>query len=164
MELKQVPDLPGHSSPYTYLQEHYDTYSLILNCFVYVWQDGLLSQGYGDLINRLHAQIPKVTNDGKRLQMVVCSATLHSFDVKKMAVSFQWLNTWQDFSMVFNSAGNIHLTPAYERQSHAWLCINLIGADLRSDIKYHNFEYVVKQPNLKFVTDGVIFCHAYKQD
>ena len=50
-------------------------------------QDGLLSQGYSDMINRLHAQIPKVTNDGKRLQMVVCSATLHSFDVKKMAVS-----------------------------------------------------------------------------
>ena len=55
-------------------------------CYV-LFQDGLLSQGYGDLINRLHAQIPKVTNDGKRLQMVVCSATLHSFDVKKMAVS-----------------------------------------------------------------------------
>ncbi|GFO46712.1 ATP-dependent RNA helicase ddx1, partial [Plakobranchus ocellatus] len=49
--------------------------------------DGLLSAGYGDLINRLHGQIPKVTNDGKRLQMIVCSATLHSFDVKKMAVS-----------------------------------------------------------------------------
>ncbi|RUS75832.1 hypothetical protein EGW08_016401 [Elysia chlorotica] len=47
--------------------------------------DGLLSAGYGDLINRLHGQIPKVTNDGKRLQMIVCSATLHSFDVKKMA-------------------------------------------------------------------------------
>jgi hypothetical protein len=29
-----------------------------------------------------------VTYDGKRLQMIVCSATLHSFDVKKMAVSF----------------------------------------------------------------------------
>ena len=52
-------------------------------------QDGLLSAGYGELINRMHAQIPKVTNDGKRLQMVVCSATLHSFDVKKMAVSSQ---------------------------------------------------------------------------
>lgn len=51
------------------------------------FQDGLLSQGYGDLINRLHEQIPKVTSDSKRLQMIVCSATLHSFEVKKMAVS-----------------------------------------------------------------------------
>ncbi|XP_050396746.1 ATP-dependent RNA helicase DDX1 [Patella vulgata] len=48
--------------------------------------DGLLQQGYGNLITRLHDQIPKVTSDGKRLQMIVCSATLHSFDVKKMAV------------------------------------------------------------------------------
>lgn len=58
---------------------------------VLLYQDGLLSSGYGDLINRLHGQIPKVTNDGKRLQMVVCSATLHSFDVKKMAVSLSYL-------------------------------------------------------------------------
>ena len=50
-------------------------------------QDGLLSQGNTDLINRLHSRIPKVTADGKRLQMVVCSATLHSPDVRKMAVS-----------------------------------------------------------------------------
>ena len=64
-------------------------------CFIYIYiyiytqnlfQDGLLSAGYGDLITRIHNQIPKVTPDGKRLQMIVCSATLHSFDVKKMAV------------------------------------------------------------------------------
>ncbi|PVD20486.1 hypothetical protein C0Q70_18642 [Pomacea canaliculata] len=58
--------------------------------------DGLLSQGYGDLINRLHQQIPKVTNDGKRLQMIVCSATLHSFDVKKMAERLMYFPTWID--------------------------------------------------------------------
>ena len=29
--------------------------------------------------------IPKMTSDGTRLQMIVCSATLHDFDVKKMA-------------------------------------------------------------------------------
>lgn len=58
--------------------------------------DGLLSAGYGDLINRLHGQIPKVTNDGKRLQMIVCSATLHSFDVKKMAERLMYFPTWID--------------------------------------------------------------------
>ena len=51
--------------------------------------DGLLQQGHGELINRLHSRAPKLTSDGKRLQMIVCSATLHSFDVKKMAVSLQ---------------------------------------------------------------------------
>ncbi|KAL4234926.1 ATP-dependent RNA helicase ddx1 [Mactra antiquata] len=64
--------------------------------FVLDEADGLLSQGYGDLINRLHGQIPKVTNDGKRLQMVVCSATLHSFDVKKMAERLMYFPTWID--------------------------------------------------------------------
>ena len=61
-------------------------------------QDGLLSQGYGDLINRLHQQIPKVTADGKRLQMIVCSATLHSFDVKKMAVGCSFFFLFTDVS------------------------------------------------------------------
>lgn len=50
--------------------------------------DGLLQQGHGELINRLHSRAPKITSDGKRLQMIVCSATLHSVDVKRMAVSF----------------------------------------------------------------------------
>lgn len=49
--------------------------------------DGLLKSGYTELIDRLHKQIPKITSDGKRLQMIVCSATLHAFEVKKMAVS-----------------------------------------------------------------------------
>ncbi|GIY53024.1 ATP-dependent RNA helicase DDX1 [Caerostris extrusa] len=38
--------------------------------FVLDEADGLLSAGYSDLINRMHGQIPKVTPDGKRLQMV----------------------------------------------------------------------------------------------
>jgi ATP-dependent RNA helicase DDX1 len=41
--------------------------------------DGLLSQGHRDLIFRIHRKIPMVTADGKRLQMIVCSATLHNF-------------------------------------------------------------------------------------
>lgn len=54
--------------------------------FVLDEADGLLKAGYGPLINRTHQQIPKVTSDGKRLQMIVCSATLHDFEVKKLAV------------------------------------------------------------------------------
>ncbi|XP_063951383.1 ATP-dependent RNA helicase Ddx1-like isoform X4 [Lytechinus pictus] len=41
-------------------------------------------------------QIPKITNDGKRLQMVVCSATLHSFDVKKLAEKVMHFPIWID--------------------------------------------------------------------
>lgn len=64
--------------------------------FVLDEADGLLQQGYSQLIDRLHKQIPKVTNDGKRLQMIVCSATLHSFDVKKMAERLMYFPTWID--------------------------------------------------------------------
>ena len=60
----------------------------MLNTLLVNMQDGLLTSGYADLISRIHKQIPQVTPDGKRLQMVVCSATLHSPDVRRMAVSF----------------------------------------------------------------------------
>ncbi|XP_071785586.1 ATP-dependent RNA helicase DDX1-like [Asterias amurensis] len=58
--------------------------------------DGLLSAGYGQQITRMYDQIPKVTMDGKRLQMVVCSATLHSFEVKKLAEKLMHFPTWVD--------------------------------------------------------------------
>ena len=57
--------------------------------------DALLAQGYTDLIDRLHKQIPKITSDGRRLQTVVCSATLHAFELKKMAdrlMHFTWVD------------------------------------------------------------------------
>ncbi|GAA30140.2 ATP-dependent RNA helicase DDX1 [Clonorchis sinensis] len=68
------------------------------NCRFFILDecDGLLSAGYGDMINRLHSQIPKVTPDGGRLQMVVCSATLHSFEVKKLANKLMHFPVWID--------------------------------------------------------------------
>lgn len=64
--------------------------------FVLDEADGLLKQGYSNLIDSLHRQIPKVTADGNRLQMIVCSATLHDFDVKKMADRLMHFPTWVD--------------------------------------------------------------------
>jgi len=37
-----------------------------------------------------------VTSDGKRLQVIVCSATLHSFDVKKLAEKIMHFPIWVD--------------------------------------------------------------------
>ena len=45
---------------------------------------------------RLHNKMPSVTVDGKRLQMIVCSATLHNFEVKKLADSIMHFPTWVD--------------------------------------------------------------------
>ncbi|XP_077967658.1 ATP-dependent RNA helicase DDX1-like [Styela clava] len=58
--------------------------------------DGLLSAGNGAMITRMHAKMPQVTADGKRLQVIVCSATLHSFDVKKLAEKIMHFPTWVD--------------------------------------------------------------------
>jgi len=61
--------------------------------FVLDEADGLLKAGYSQFITRIHQLIPKVTGDGKRLQMIVCSATLHDFEVKKLAVRNRCSNT-----------------------------------------------------------------------
>ena len=45
---------------------------------------------------KLHSRMPSVTLDGKRLQMIVCSATLHNFEVKKLADSIMHFPTWVD--------------------------------------------------------------------
>lgn len=64
--------------------------------------DGLLQQGNLNLINRLHAQIPRMFDDGKRLQMIVCSATLHNFEVKKLAERLMFFPTWVDLKVSFH--------------------------------------------------------------
>jgi ATP-dependent RNA helicase DDX1 len=73
-------------------------YLVLSNCrfFVLDEADGLLKQGYTELIERLHRQMPKITADGRRLQMIVCSATLHAFEVKKMAEKLMHFPTWVD--------------------------------------------------------------------
>jgi len=64
--------------------------------FVLDEADGLLKQGYKNLINKLHGLIPKFTPDGKRMQMIVCSATLHDFEVKNMSERLMHFPTWVD--------------------------------------------------------------------
>lgn len=55
--------------------------------FVLDEADGLLTQGHNDLIMKIYNKIPKVSAEGRRLQLIVCSATLHHPEVKKLAVS-----------------------------------------------------------------------------
>lgn len=71
---------------------------LLTHCrfFVLDEADGLLKANYGNLIENIHKRIPKITSDSQRLQMIVCSATLHSFEVKKMADKLMHFPTWID--------------------------------------------------------------------
>lgn len=73
-------------------------YVLLSQCrfFVLDEADGLLKQGNTRMIDNLYKKIPKITSDGSRLQMIVCSATLHDFEVKKMADRLMHFPTWVD--------------------------------------------------------------------
>jgi ATP-dependent RNA helicase DDX1 len=64
--------------------------------FVLDEADGLLSSGHGNLITKIYNQIPKVTPEGARLQMIVCSATLHNVEVKKLANKLMHFPMWVD--------------------------------------------------------------------
>merc|ERR1712142_101435 len=96
--------------------------------------DGLLKQGYEGFMGRLHGQIPKVTSDGKRLQMVVCSATLHAFEVKKMAEKLMYFPTWVDLKGQDAVPETVH---------HV-----VVGVDPRTDREWANYKQ-------KIYTDGV---------
>ncbi|TWW68967.1 ATP-dependent RNA helicase DDX1 [Takifugu flavidus] len=84
--------------------------------------DGLLSAGYTDFINRIHNQIPQVTPDGKRLQVIVCSATLHSFDVKKLSERIMHFPTWVDLKGEDSVPETVHhvVVPVNPKLDRLW--------------------------------------------
>ncbi|KAM6459416.1 ATP-dependent RNA helicase DDX1 [Liasis olivaceus] len=84
--------------------------------------DGLLSQGYSDFINRIHSQIPQITSDGKRLQVIVCSATLHSFDVKKLSEKIMHFPTWVDLKGEDSVPDTVHhvVVPVNPKNDKLW--------------------------------------------
>uniref|UniRef100_A0A0N5A8A6 ATP-dependent RNA helicase n=1 Tax=Syphacia muris TaxID=451379 RepID=A0A0N5A8A6_9BILA len=71
----------------------------LLNCrfFILDEADSLASaKNHLSTIERLYAMLPRITPDGARLQMIVCSATLHNFDVKKLADKMMHFPQWVD--------------------------------------------------------------------
>uniref|UniRef100_A0A1I7WC34 Secreted protein n=1 Tax=Heterorhabditis bacteriophora TaxID=37862 RepID=A0A1I7WC34_HETBA len=63
---------------------------LICLCFklMIFFEDQFLADKSSRLIERLFSYMPLVSNKGARLQVIVCSATLHNFEIKKFAVGF----------------------------------------------------------------------------
>lgn len=58
--------------------------------------DALIQQNQQKLIESIHRKCPTISPEGRRLQMVVCSATLHNFNVKKLAQKIMSFPTWVD--------------------------------------------------------------------
>uniref|UniRef100_A0A8C2IFB9 ATP-dependent RNA helicase n=1 Tax=Cyprinus carpio TaxID=7962 RepID=A0A8C2IFB9_CYPCA len=84
--------------------------------------DGLLTAGYTDFIMRIYNQIPQVTSDGKRLQVIVCSATLHSFDVKKLSEKIMHFPTWVDLKGEDSVPETVHhvVVPVNPKKDRIW--------------------------------------------
>jgi len=148
--------------------------------FVLDEADGLLKQGYDGFINRVHGQIPKVTSDGRRLQMVVCSATLHAFEVKKMAEKLMYFPTWVDLKGQDAVPETVHhvVVPVDPRSDKGWAnyrqpvqtdgvhAADRTGAGVNSPenfseaVKLMKAEYCVKAIREHKMDYGLIFCRT----
>ncbi|KAF0764056.1 ATP-dependent RNA helicase Ddx1 [Aphis craccivora] len=141
--------------------------------------DGLLKQRYTKLIENLHEKMPKVACDGKRLQMIVCSATLHDFEVKKLATRLMHFPTWVDLKgedAVPETVHHVVVTVDSQKDS-SWTCLkNPIPTDgvhdrdniralntseaLSQGVKLLKGEYCIKAINKHKMDKALIFCRT----
>ncbi|KPP75890.1 ATP-dependent RNA helicase DDX1-like [Scleropages formosus] len=143
--------------------------------------DGLLTAGYLDFIMRIYNQIPQVTSDGKRLQVIVCSATLHSFDVKKLSEKIMHFPTWVDLKGEDSVPETVHhvvvpINPKtdrlWERLGHNHIQTDEVHAkdntrpgtntpEMWSEaIKILKGEYTVKAVKQHKMDQAIIFCRT----
>lgn len=104
--------------------------------------DGLLAQGHKPLIQKIYNAVPKEHANGRRLQMIVCSATLHSNDVKQLAQELLYYPTWIDLKGKDAIPETVH-------QVQIKVAPNMAISTGSSNNNSNNSN------NTKFVTDGV---------
>ncbi|KAF7494753.1 ATP-dependent RNA helicase Ddx1 [Sarcoptes scabiei] len=152
------------------------------NCrfFIIDEVDAFLSQGNTQLINQLHQRIPRMFDDGKRLQMIVCSATLHNFDVKKLAEKLMFFPTWVDLKGEDSVPDTVHhvVLRVDPRKDQHWQGIkNSIPTDGVHDRDIYNYknpnqetlsqaikilkaDYIVKAIDALKIDCAIIFCRT----
>lgn len=81
--------------------------------FVLDEADGLLSQGYEEFINKVYNQLPKVSPEGRRIQLIVCSATLHNPQISKLAEKLMHFPTWVDLKGLDTVPDTVHQVVCY---------------------------------------------------
>ncbi|EDO47287.1 predicted protein [Nematostella vectensis] len=170
--------------------------------------DGLLAQGNNDLIMKIYNKIPKITA-GKRLQwgqrswrgssidryylcvvrqvwcggfgvIVTCSATLHSFDVKKLAERIMHFPTWVDLKGQDSVPETVHHVVCHVDPLVDTSWVNLkkkVKTDgihakdnikpnsqspesLSEAVKILKAEYLVKAIDEHKMDSGIIFCRT----
>ncbi|CAL4154397.1 unnamed protein product, partial [Meganyctiphanes norvegica] len=152
------------------------------NCrfFVLDEADGLLKQGHEKLVNNIHQTIPKITPDGKRLQMVVCSATLHSFEIKLIELSHHLHpHSWQDLQLdILDSIGEYSTKGMDTWNDNSWATLrkhvttdgvhqkdnvrpgNNTPETLSEAVKMLKGEYCIKAIETHNMDKAIIFCRT----
>lgn len=149
--------------------------------------DGLLKQGNKNLITTVYNKIPKMFSSGRRLQTICCSATLHDFDVKRLANQLMYFPVWIDLKGEDSVPDTVHhvfvrIDPNKDKSFVSWE--GLIHTDGvhdkdRVDDKIYNPDFVLSRPEevseaiklLKFhytveairileMDSGIIFCRT----
>nr|XP_029731996.1 ATP-dependent RNA helicase Ddx1 [Aedes albopictus] len=100
---------------------------MLSSCRVFVLDDvdALLRCGYMEVIERMHKKIPKITTDGQRLQMVICSGTLDSEEVRKLPERLMHFPTWVDLKESDVVPETVHhvvymIDPYKDQSWHHW--------------------------------------------
>lgn len=149
--------------------------------------DGLLQQGHQNLLRSVHSQLPKMFETGRRLQTICCSATLHNFEVKKLAQQLMYFPTWIDLkgedsvpdtvhhvvlridpkkNNTFRDLENLFQTDGVHERDNVYATLYNPSARLTRDeeyseaIKLMKFYYTVKAIESLNMDQGIIFCRT----
>ena len=116
--------------------------------------DALLQQGHQNLLMRWHSQLPRMFDDGNRLQMIVCSATLHNFDVKKFAENVMFFPTWVDLKGEDSIPDTVHhvVFRIDPRKDETWKTIKI---NYVTDGVHQKDKFNTNQPNKETLSEAV---------
>ena len=136
------------------IQDLIDTGNLKLEnirFFILDEADGLLQQDHKALILKMYDTFDKLI-DGKRLQMIVCSATLHNFDVKKLAQEIMHFPNWVDLKGQDVVPETVHHVKCYVNPEldRSWLTDK--GLNVKTDGVHHQDDLSQKDLGLSEAT------------
>ena len=116
--------------------------------------DAFLAQGNMQTILQLHSKIPRMFGDGKRLQMIVCSATLHNFEVKKLAEKLMFFPSWVDLKGEDSVPDTVHhvVVRVDPRKDTTWKNLN---PHIDTDGVHEQDRFNHNNPNQEGLSEGV---------
>ncbi|KAF7635058.1 hypothetical protein Mgra_00005499, partial [Meloidogyne graminicola] len=137
-----------------------------------------------NIIFELHNQIPKYGLSGTRLQMIVCSATLHNMAVQKLATQYMYFPQWIDLKGQDSVPETVHQVVCLidPKEDKSWIRLrsqpnNSIKTDgihsndqirpgtdipetLSEGVKILKAEYVLHAINAHKMDQCIIFCRT----